>query len=437
MRAFLFLQFLLMLSVSQAQTTFWTESFSGGSAARGTLAHNYPSDMNGSWTMTNLGTQGSAANQWYVSGEECGTPAGLCGSACPNSNASLHISAIGGLCINPDCGAAYNATDSTNSTSRRIASPIIDCGNYQSVSLSFDYIAAQGDMPSDQAKVVYSCNGGSTWQDLPGGSPLAASACCLCSDPFLCLFTGLCCGGFGTCTGLDQGQWTNINIPLPACVNNNTQFRFGFVWQNDGDGLGTDPSFAVDDIELKYDFFLPEIELLLAGSIEHQRIHLRGEAAEWLPDYRFVLEKQSAVGARSSISSQAATSSSFEAVDFHPQHGLNVYKLSLLGQDGRELGNQWIEIFFEQRNQLSIQLAPQPLPEGKPLLVNFSMPVSEAFTYEIFDAQGQKIRNGIENPASPLSQTILSVNNLASGMYFLHLHSLKGDFFLAERFIIR
>ena len=39
--------------------------------------------------------------------------------------------------------------------------------------------------------------------------------------------------------------------PLPANCENIPNLRIGFVWKNLDDGLATDPSFAVDDIENK------------------------------------------------------------------------------------------------------------------------------------------------------------------------------------------
>lgn len=436
-RALLFIQFMMTVLACQAQTVFWTESFSGGSAARGTLSNNYPSDMTGSWGQSNVGTQGSAANQWYVSGEECGTPVGLCGSACPNANASLHISATGGLCGTPDCGAAYDATNSTNITNRRVESPIIDCGNYQSVSLSFDYIAAQGDFPNDQAKVVYSCNGGNTWQDLPGGSPLTASLCCLCSDPFLCLFTNICCGGIGTCSGLDQGRWTNINIPLPACANNNPNFQFGFVWQNDGNGVGTDPSFAVDDIELRYDFFLPEVALDFWGEVWGNTINLQASSKDWHLGDRYVLEKRAEDGTLIFVTETQTEPTPFENVDVAPVVGLNVYKLSMLDEEGKSLGHQWIEILFEKNQSLAIKLAPQPLAAGKSLQVRFSSPLSSPFMYQVFDIKGREMASSKITPVTFISQTEISIPASTPGLYFLRITSLTGDFSFAERFIVR
>jgi hypothetical protein len=47
-----------------------------------------------------------------------------------------------------------------------------------------------------------------------------------------------------------QGLWTAYSIALPATANNNPGIRIGFRWVNNANGTGTDPSFAVDDIQL-------------------------------------------------------------------------------------------------------------------------------------------------------------------------------------------
>ncbi|MDB3907849.1 hypothetical protein N9355_10295, partial [Crocinitomicaceae bacterium] len=103
MRSILLMMALLSASPSFSQV-IWTEDFSAGSAARGTSAVGYPASAGGAWSQTITGAEGGSANQWYVSGEECGNAPGNCGSACSNADASLHVSAIGGLCGIPDCG---------------------------------------------------------------------------------------------------------------------------------------------------------------------------------------------------------------------------------------------------------------------------------------------------------------------------------------------
>ncbi|PCH92367.1 MAG: hypothetical protein COB85_08235, partial [Bacteroidetes bacterium] len=47
-----------------------------------------------------------------------------------------------------------------------------------------------------------------------------------------------------------QGTWTAFSILLPASANNNDSVKIGFNWTNNDDGVGTDPSVAIDDITL-------------------------------------------------------------------------------------------------------------------------------------------------------------------------------------------
>lgn len=47
-----------------------------------------------------------------------------------------------------------------------------------------------------------------------------------------------------------QGYWTEYSVDLPASANNNPNVRIGFNWKNNDDGVGTDPSVAIDDIIL-------------------------------------------------------------------------------------------------------------------------------------------------------------------------------------------
>lgn len=232
---------------SIAQTVFATESFGTGSAA-GTNANGFVGDM-GTWTTANTGANGASANNWYVSGEECGMPVGNCGTACPGGNNTLHVSAIGGLCGSPDCGAAYDETFVSNQTNKRAISPTVDCAGYSNIELNFNYIAAQGD---DGFWVEYSLDNGTSWTTF-GGGILPESGCC-------CLLAGFCTNFFDPtpCSDLfsAQGYWTSANLVFPVGADNNSQVKFAFHWSNDGNGIGTDPSVAIDDITVTYGIIL-------------------------------------------------------------------------------------------------------------------------------------------------------------------------------------
>jgi hypothetical protein len=215
------LLFFLLAGRGKAQV-FWTEDFNN-SCSGGCLASSYVG-TNGAWTITN-GTNGTVSNQWFVSCKESGQSVGACGLGCPG-NATLHVgSNIVPLIVDP--GAAYYAGPNSN-TNRRIETPAINCSGRSNITLNFKYIEF-GDGINDDASLYYF--DGSTWTLLNN------------------LPKTLCCGGV-TCTGFIQGIWTNYSISLPASANNNPNVKIGFLWVNNADNIGTDPSFAVDDITL-------------------------------------------------------------------------------------------------------------------------------------------------------------------------------------------
>lgn len=223
-RYFLFLSLLFLSSFLSAQT-LWTENFNNGCTA-GCLGSSYTS-ANGAWTQTVTGTEGADPNTWFVSCSENGNAVGTCGSGC-GQNATLHISAAVGnpFCPN-DCGASYDAgglcgTFTCPQTSRRIESPTIDCSSTSTaIQLQFAYIA-QGSPSSDQCTFWY--YNGSVWamvQALPATNN-------------------------ANCSG--QGLWTNMTIALPQTAIGNANVKIGFEWVNNDDGVGTDPSVAIDNL---------------------------------------------------------------------------------------------------------------------------------------------------------------------------------------------
>lgn len=208
---------------------FWTEEFGSG-CNTGQLASSY-SGINGAWSITNTGNNEITANTFYVSAEENGQGAGVCGAAC-GSNRTLHVSTT----YLGDLGAAYLETDALScsflglcsATDKRAESPVINCTGQSGITLSFNYMEF-GEGTADNASLWY--YDGATWSQLVD------------------LSKTLCCGGV-VCDGLTQGLWTSYSIALPASANNNPNVRIGFRWVNNANGVGTDPSFAVDDIKL-------------------------------------------------------------------------------------------------------------------------------------------------------------------------------------------
>lgn len=215
----LLLSFISFVSISQ--TPIWTEAFQNACASD--CPGNGYAGPNGAWSVTATGINGTDANLWYVSGAECGNAAAACGSVCGTTDPSLHISA------NPsvigDQGAAYLAgglgfwdpvTDS------RAESPVINLTGQSTMTLTFNYIE-NGQAAIDDASLWYF--DGATWTLLSA----------LAKTPLTCN---------------PQGTWTAFSIAMPVSANNNPNVKIGFRWVNNDDNVGTDPSFAVDDIQI-------------------------------------------------------------------------------------------------------------------------------------------------------------------------------------------
>lgn len=221
----------LQVSASVSGGTFWTETFTNGCASN-CLATSYTTGPNGAWTVASTGTNDPEGSVWYISCAENGNAAGACGTGCVAADASLHVSSnpiwagdlgaayeIGGVC--PSFGWCFTANI-------RAESPTINCTGKTGITLAFNYIE-YGDGANDDATLWYF--DGAAWSLL------------------LNLPKTLCCGG--ACNaGSFQGLWTAYSIALPASANNNPLVKIGFNWTNNDDGVGWDPSIAVDDITL-------------------------------------------------------------------------------------------------------------------------------------------------------------------------------------------
>ncbi len=208
---------------------FWTEDFGAGCNS-GQSANVY-TGIHGDWNISLTGLNEVTANTFYVSATENGSGVGNCGAAC-GSNRTLHV----GSTMPVDPGAAYLETDAftcsfigwCSATDVRAESPGMNCTGQSGITLLFNYMEF-GEGTNDNATLWY--YNGATWSllaDLP---------------------KTLCCGGV-TCNGSTQGLWTSYSIALPATADNNPLVKIGFRWVNNANGVGTDPSFAVDDIQL-------------------------------------------------------------------------------------------------------------------------------------------------------------------------------------------
>ncbi len=217
----LFLSLFYSFSIQSQVQVFWNETFSN-SCPLNCPAAAY-TGSNGAWTVTNTGTNGTENNPWYVSSAENGNDPGTCGT--PNgSDPCLHIGSpaavsgdIGARFVNTGLGGIYNIL-----TDIRAESPTIDCSGKTNITISFNYME-NGDGLNDNATLWYF--DGTTWSLL---IDLAKTTLCV----------------------TDTGTWTAYSQLLPGTADNNANVKIGFRWVNNDDGIGNDPSIAVDDIIL-------------------------------------------------------------------------------------------------------------------------------------------------------------------------------------------
>lgn len=204
---------LIFSESSHSQTVIYSEDFDGALT----------------WSInTDLTAEGALPNQWYISCEEEGVGSGVCGAACGPGNQTLHVSTnVGAL---GDLGAAYFETGlGATTTNRRAESANISTVGFTTLTLNFDMIGFGGNA-QDYCEVFYSTDGGTAWTSLAT------------------TLTSACCGG--PCTGAEQGLWQTNTYALPAACEGIANLRISFVWKNNDDGVATDPSFAVDNIEI-------------------------------------------------------------------------------------------------------------------------------------------------------------------------------------------
>jgi len=237
-----------MLSVAyccsaDAQTVIWFENFANNPCDSLCSVNGY-SGNGGNWTEAYINTQGNEANKWYISCAENGNAVGACGSGCDGKKNTLHVGNIKGspkaslICPTGDCGAIYDygGAGGINSTqTRKIAeSPTINCTDYKNMTLSFNYMS-NGEQGLDKF-VLYWYNG-TTWDSLITPPKTLTNSC----------------------PAPHYGTWTRYSIALPASANQNPNVGVGFLWQNNDDGIGSNPSVAIDSIELVGTFILPPI----------------------------------------------------------------------------------------------------------------------------------------------------------------------------------
>lgn len=387
-----------------AQTQFWIENFGTATcAARGTLANGFNSG-NGAWTQTN-GANGAAANQWYVSPTEANMGVGVCSDGCLNNaalnNSTLHISAIGALCGTPDCGAAYNATGAANITDRRIESPVISCAGLSGISLNFHYIG-NGQGVADNCIVWYF--NGAVWATLV--DPPASGLC----GGFACTLLGIC-----------QGVWTNYTIALPASADNNPNVRIGFQWVNNGDGTGSDPSFAVDNVRLLYTTPLPVTLSSFSGICDDGKVSLNWMTTSEVNNDYFIVQRSNDMmnWVESGRVNGNGNSNSLREYQFLDEEGSGVgyYRLKQVDFNGESQIHYPISINCQSITN-DIVIYPNPT-NGK-----FTIEVGEGAKVEsivVSNVHGTEMIVHDEFKITGENDLEMDLSHLSPGLYFLRL----------------
>lgn len=180
-----------------------------------------------SWVLNEVsGPNGAENNAWETSTDEQAQLPPACAASTASGDASLHI----GNTIVP--GATYNAGGlcgilfCVETSMRAYSDPIVTAG-FNEMILRFDYIAGgeSGGNPADFCEVIYSINDGVSWVILEAD-----------------LKSPTCSPGVG--------EWTSASYALPTETEGLFDFRVGFNWINNDDGAGSDPSVAINNLEI-------------------------------------------------------------------------------------------------------------------------------------------------------------------------------------------
>lgn len=394
----LYLLFFLVSTSAYSQIVFYTETFDGAVCVAGSGCD--PSLV--SWTVTSTGAEGANANRFYVSCRENGNAAGTCGSGC-GTNQTLHVgnvstsSAAAFFCPSGDCGAAYDASGAGEVTSKRCESPTVSCVGYSGISVNFDYIE-RGQTTNDDATIWYF--DGATWALLNNMTKTST----LCAP---------------------QGRWTNVSINLPASANNNANVKIAFRWVNNGDGTGSDPSFAVNDVRLRYNILLPvKFSYFDAELDEKGDVNIFWKTATETNNDYFTVEKSmdgefftpfSIVNG----SGNSSQETEYHTVDYEPFSNITYYRLRQTDFNGEMSFSNIIALKNSNEFDVNLLLFPNPAENSFTLIS-----MKEISSAAIMDLNGKNIEMFTFNGNS---SAVIDVSELPNGIYLIVV-DLNGIF---------
>ena len=390
-----------------SQTVFWSDNFNNGCASN-CVANTW----NGWSILDNVdGTTGGAPNNWFVSCAEEGILPPGCGSSCIG-DASLHIGANAGA--GGDFGAGFNETGASNATFRLAVSPIINTSGKSVITLKFDFIAfGSAACSDDRAQLRLSTHNGATW---PAGYQYClTSACC------------------GACNGYSQGQWTAYSLVLPAAFSNNPNVRVAFHWRNNGNGSGTDPSVAIDDIQLSAATVVPVKLVSFNGNRETSKVKLNWVSTAETNLKQYEVERSSdAEGFKKIGTVPAAGNNQNRSVGYAFNDGQLFptsvfYRLKSVDVDGQFTYSQTIRVRSASGAKDEIAVLSS---ETKARRMNFSIwsPLATSGSFSVYSMTGEKILDlGTLNLVAGDNAIKYRVMSIPAGYYLLKLNVPKSD----------
>lgn len=393
----------LLLSVSgltavRSQVVFWSEDFNNG-CTNDCMASAY-----GGWSVVDNdgGTSGADPNNWFVSCAEEGIMPPGCGSTCLG-DASLHIGAnpaAGG-----DQGSSFNETGATNATYKLVRSPTVSTVGKSTITLQFDFIAfGSAACADDRAQLRLSTDNGATW-------PVGFQYC----------LTSVCCGA---CNGYSQGQWTTYTLALPAAFNNNPNVRIGFHWRNNGNGAGTDPSVAIDDIRLTVPTVVPLKLIDFTGRTENNKVKLSWTSAEESNFSHFEVERSTEaqnftkVGRIEGKGNLQAGLSYYNFYDVQPVATV-YYRLKMVDYDGSFEYSKIISVSGGAASALALDnlLLNEDILKYR---LTSSAPLNADI--DIYDLQGKVVASQKSKKVNAGANNIsMDVSKLPAGVYLLNI----------------
>lgn len=410
---FLLIVALFFLHTASAQTVFITETF--GTAAKGTSVNGYAGDF-GTWTETLNGGQGANANFWFVSGEECGNTPPACGSGCSGGDASLHVgSPAVGFCFFPpgDCGAAY-VVDPSGLTNKTATSPNISTIGRTGISMRLAYIHA-GENLDDNCFFEYSTDGGTSWS---GANNIPKGPCC---DGLGASTTcgGPACGFFGC-----QGQWAYFTFSFPPSAEGIPNFRLRFTWVNDTDLSGVDPSFAVDDIEMRFAVTLPVSLPRFTAQAVGESVELDWAGWNQYPVEGYAIERSvdgetfSQVGEIEEAEGLQGTNP-LSFIDPNVLPGDYFYRIRIADRNKYAHFSKVIQVHVEETKGMFVQ---QIEAQDHDLSVRLTGAASTEARFVLVDLPGRQIWKGAATMNSDGRFTLTGAGRIPTGVYLLKVN---------------